>query len=142
MFYDKGSYWPSHIESIREDEILHWLENIIWLIPLSPRESNFDVLADTNINEASVKNLSLAADKVWSAILKKNIIELGEAFTKSFEAQIAMFPNMVTSEMNQQINTYKNEVSGYKVSGAGGGGYLILLCENRIDKAIQIKIRR
>lgn len=142
LHYEKGCYWPSQIESIRDDETLHWLENIIWLIPLSPRENNFDVLADTNINEENVENLSLAADKVWNAILKKNIIDLGKAFTESFEAQITMFPNMVTNEMSQQIGTYKKQVNGYKVSGAGGGGYFILLSENKIDRAIQIKIRR
>ena len=74
--------------------------------------------------------------------MKKDARTVGEAFTRSFEAQISMFPNMVNTEILEQIEHYKQAALGWKISGAGGGGYLILFSETPIDKAIQIRIRR
>ena len=62
--------------------------------------------------------------------------------TESFEAQIAMFPNMLTHGVLEQIEQYKDQVFGWKLSGAGGGGYLIFFSEQTVENAIQIRIRR
>jgi galactokinase/mevalonate kinase-like predicted kinase len=53
-----------------------------------------------------------------------------------------MFPNMITHGVFDQIELYKERVLGWKLSGAGGGGYLIFFSENPIENAIQIRIRR
>lgn len=140
-FYD-NDYWPSKIESRLDDDLLKWIEQRIWMIPLYPRKSDFDVLADTRIDERGAKALSLAAEELWNSLMKKDARTVGEAFTRSFEAQISMFPNMVNAEILEQIEHYKQAALGWKISGAGGGGYLILFSETPIDKAIQIRIRR
>ena len=140
-FYD-NDYWPSKIESRLDDDLLKWIEQRIWMIPLYPRKSDFDVLADTRIDERGAKALSLAAEELWNSLMKKDARTAGEAFTRSFEAQISMFPNMVNTEILEQIEHYKQAALGWKISGAGGGGYLILFSETPIDKAIQIRIRR
>ena len=140
-FYD-NDYWPSKIESRLDDDLLTWIEQRIWMIPLYPRKSDFDVLADTRIDERGAKALSLAAEELWNSLMKKDAHTVGEAFTRSFEAQISMFPNMVNTEILEQIEHYKQAALGWKISGAGGGGYLILFSETPIEKAIQIRIRR
>lgn len=66
----------------------------------------------------------------------------GKAMSDSFEAQIRMFPNMVTEEILSQLETYKPLVKGWKLSGAGGGGYFILLNDKPVKNAIQVRIRR
>lgn len=141
-FYYEGSYWPAEIKSVLDDDILNWIESSIWMIPLYPREAGYDVLSNTNINEADARKLSEATDNCWKALLEKDIKLAGEAMIKSFEAQISMFPNMVTTDILEQIHQYKNDISGYKVSGAGGGGYLIFLSAQPVENAIQIRIRR
>ncbi|MDR2234076.1 MAG: cytidyltransferase, partial [Tannerella sp.] len=140
--YYNNDYWPETIEAISDPLILRWIEERLWLIPLYPRHSGFDVLADTRISIEGARRLSEAADKCWQAILAKDITSWGKAFTESFEAQIAMFPNMVSSDIMSVLAEYQSSVSGWKVSGAGGGGYLILVSENPISNAIQIRIRR
>ena len=140
--YYRGDYWPETIESVCEPELLHWIEERLWLIPLFPRYADFDVLADTNITTDKAMWLSEAADKCWQALLAKDAVAWGRAFSASFEAQIAMFPHMVSPEILQVLDTYKPHVLGWKVSGAGGGGYLILVSEQPIANAIQIRIRR
>ena len=140
-FYD-NDYWPSKIESRLDDDLLTWIEQRIWMIPLYPRKSDFDVLADTRIDERGAKALSLAAEELWNSLMKKDARTAGEAFTRSFEAQISMFPYMVNAEILNQLEQYKKNALGWKISGAGGGGYLILFSETPIEKAIQIRIRR
>ena len=133
--YD-GGYWPTDIQRVQIPEVLDWIEERIWMIPLYPRHDNYDVLANTSIDEMRVQALSQATDECWNALQQKDAEAVGRAMTKSFNAQIAMFPNMVSPDILEQIENYKPSVLGWKVSGAGGGGYLIFFSENPIENAI------
>ena len=140
--YESGQYWPSEITKLTDQATLEFIEKHLWFITLSPRGNNFDVLSGTNINPGNAKALADAANDVWQSIRKKNLKTFGEAFRKSFEAQIAMFPNMVNSSILEQLEEYKPISLGWKLSGAGGGGYLVLVSDKPIPNAIQIRIRR
>ena len=139
--YD-GGYWPENIETVKDDDVLDFIEKNLWLVPLAPRDSNYDVLADTHIDKEGAKALADAADDCWKALLAKDVTAWGKACTASFEAQIAMFPNMVSPHVQKAIDEYKDRVKGYKITGAGGGGYLVLINDKPIEEAIQIRIRR
>jgi cytidyltransferase-like protein len=141
-YFYENDYWPSKIESIDDADILDWLEKKIWMVPLYPRIDSYNVLANTDINQEKALNLSIAANECWEAILRKDTISTGEAIKKGFEAQIAMFPNMVNKDIFEQIEVFKNDVLGWKLSGAGGGGYLIFFSEKPLKNALQIRIRR
>ena len=142
LWYDKGEYWPSTIESVDDHELLSWIESNIYLVPLYPREAKYDVLANTHIDEQNTVRLSQASKACWEAIRKKNIRAFGEALKEGFEAQIAMFPNMLTEGVQEQIDLFSDQAIGWKLSGAGGGGYLIIVAEKPISPSIQIRIRR
>ena len=75
-------------------------------------------------------------------MLSKDLEAFGEAFRRSFEAQVAMFPHMADEEIFNTIGHYRDKAAGWKLSGAGGGGYLIMVAENPIHDAMQIRIRR
>ena len=137
-----GGYWPENIVSIDDEEILSWLERHLSLITLQPRETTFDVLENAAINVRSTKALADAAIGCWNAILNRQLKEFGTYFRQSFEAQIAMFPNMVDALIFESIDKYKDRTYGWKLSGAGGGGYIIFVAEKPIPGAFQIKIRR
>jgi mevalonate kinase len=49
---------------------------------------------------------------------------------------------MVNEAIYKLIHRYEDVALGWKLSGAGGGGYLILVSETPIDKALRIVIRR
>ncbi len=140
--YPEENYWPSTIESVDEEEVLSWLETHLYLLSLGPREGSYKVLNNTHIDIDSAKALAIATDDCWDAILQKDILAFGKAFRASFEAQIKMFPNMVDDTIMEMINLYKDRCKGYKLSGAGGGGYLILVNDTPIENTIKIKIRR
>jgi len=137
-----GNYWPDKIESVHDESVLDWIESHLYLVTLGPRTSSYSVLDDTHIDEAGAKALANAAENCWNAVLAKDVTAFGKYFRESFEAQIAMFPNMVSKEIFDQIELYKDQAAGWKLSGAGGGGYLIFVSDKPIPNAIRIKIRR
>jgi cytidyltransferase-like protein len=140
--YAKGAYWPSKIESITDDDILSFIENHLWFINLSPRDGDFEVLAETKVDEDGAARLALAAEKTWEAIINKDAKAFGKYFRESFDAQVAMFPKMVNQQILMIIDEYKDCSIGWKISGAGGGGYLVLVADKPVENAMQIKIRR
>ena len=88
------------------------------------------------------KALADAAEGCWQAILDHDIQRFGKYFQESFEAQIAMFPNMMNETVISMIDQYKDEALGWKLSGAGGGGYLILVSDQPIEDATRVIARR
>ena len=140
--YSNANYWPDSIEPETDSTVLEFIETHLWFITLSPRIGDFNVLADTNINQPNAQNLADAAISCWQAIQNKNLQNFGNAMRESFEAQVAMFPNMVNPAILEIMETYKDKAMGWKLSGAGGGGYLVLVSENPVPNAIQIRIVR
>ena len=51
---------------------------------------------------------------------------------------------MAPGDVLAQIMRYSQnpDVKGWKISGAGGGGYLILVCEKHLKESMSIRIRR
>ena len=140
--YDMGEYWPSKIESIYDEDIISWVEDHIYFHTLWPRKGDYKVLSKTNLSVEGVKKLADAAENCWNAILKKDLEKFGYYFLESFHAQIEMFPLMVFDEIEKVIDKFRETALGWKLSGAGGGGYLILVSEKPIKEAMKIKIRR
>ena len=139
--YD-GQYWPSRITPLQDENVLSFIENSLYLIPLSPRPSGFHVLENTNITPEGAKALADAAISGWETILAQDVTGFGHSVRASFEAQVAMFPNMLTDTMLELIEIYHERALGWKVSGAGGGGYLILVADKPIENAVRISVRR
>jgi len=53
-----------------------------------------------------------------------------------------MFPNMKNDMVAQLIDQYRDKALGWKLSDAGGGGYLVLVSDKPIVRAVRIKARR
>jgi galactokinase/mevalonate kinase-like predicted kinase len=49
---------------------------------------------------------------------------------------------MMDSNVRAAIKQYAGKSLGWKLSGAGGGGYLVLVGHQAVPGAIQLKIRR
>jgi cytidyltransferase-like protein len=140
-YYDKV-YWPLKIESVHDEDILNWLEEHIYMVMLWPRPQGLDLLGNTSITFENVQKLAGAAEKAWDSILKKDLHAFATAFLDSFRAQVTMFPAMLNNEIEKVIDSYRPEALAWKLAGAGGGGYLILVSENPVRGAMRIRIRR
>lgn len=140
--YYEGDYWPSSIERVQDELNLRFVENSLYLMTLGPRRAGFDVLDNTEITERGAKALADATEHCWSAILRRDMESFGACFRRAFEAQISMFPNMMNDTVRTLIWQYKDVALGWKLSGAGGGGYLILVSKTPIENAVRIIARR
>lgn len=137
-----GQYWPERITTVYDENTLQWIERALYLIPLGPRDENYNPLAERRITRDGAKALADAANAAWDAILQHDLKAFGAAVRGSFEAQITMFPHMVNDQIHDLICRYQNTALGWKLSGAGGGGYLILVADAPVDSAVRVVIRR
>jgi hypothetical protein len=138
----EGEYWPHSIERLQDELALQFVENALYLVTLGPRHAEYDVLADTIFDRNRAKALADSAEACWEAIKTRDIVGFGRSIRETFEAQIAMFPNMMNDSVAQLIEKYKDIALGWKLSGAGGGGYLILVADKPIENAVRIVARR
>lgn len=159
-YYD-NNFWPEKIESTNDEMTLRFLEKHLVMIPMEPRKDGCSVVEGKDITPDKVKALAKAADDCWHAILAKDLKKFASSFSSSFEAQVSMFPGMITptyfgheeldnTYIQKAINHYSAmpDVLAWKMPGAGGGGYLALVVEDSKQftehhpEAIELHIRR
>lgn len=138
----EGEYWPTSIDRLIDESALHFVENSLYLVTLGPRHAEYDVFQNNDFNRGNAKALADAAEDCWEAIQEKDILAFGASIKAAFEAQIAMFPNMMNEVVAQLINQYQDVALGWKLSGAGGGGYLIFVSDQPIEAASRVIARR
>jgi cytidyltransferase-like protein len=141
FFYDKGQYWPSRFETISDLSVIKWFEERIYMVNLWPRPKDYVVLENTNICTEYVRRLTNASELAWEGLLNKDIKTFSKGFLNSFEAQVGMFPRMMNNKIENVIDMHRETALAWKLSGAGGGGYLIFVSELPILNSIKIKIR-
>lgn len=138
----EGEYWPTSIKRLQDELALQFVENALYLVTLGPRHADYDALANTHINRERAKALADPTEACWEAIKERNIVGFGRSVRESFDAQIAMFPNMMNDSVARLIDKYRDTALGWKLSGAGGGGYLILVSDKPIENAVRVVARR
>jgi cytidyltransferase-like protein len=138
----RGQYWPAKITPQLDETILHWLEDHLFLLPLGQRAAGYDVFKGMDITRTKARALATAANGCWQAIQKMDLMEFGRQIRASYEAQVAMFPAMSNPAIRKMIRGHAKAALGWKLSGAGGGGYLVLVSRQPVTGAIQLKIRR
>ena len=141
-WYD-NHYWPSAIESCHDEHTLSWLERHICLVPMFPRAEGCSVVKDKDIDSDKVNKLTTAAAECWDAILSHDLARFTQSFQASFDAQVAMFPGMMQPGVAECIDRVKRHALAWKMTGAGGGGYLCCVVDNELPPgAISVRIRR
>jgi len=148
-FYDRH-FWPERIECCNDDAVLDWLEKHLCLVHTFERRPGCSVVDGQDITKEKVSALAAAASSCWDAILAMDLKAFAAAYNASFEAQISIFPAMVTEELRPWLDRWCSYegVLARKLTGAGGGGYIALVVEDAAafctahPEAISLSIRR
>lgn len=139
--YD-GDYWPASIESLCDEETLRFLEEHVYLLGLPLRREGYSPYEGMALQTSWASALASATQAIWEAVKARDVAAWGRATTASFQAQLAMFPKMMSPEMEAAIERYRGVACGWKITGAGGGGYLVLISEKPIPNAIRVHVCR
>jgi cytidyltransferase-like protein len=140
LFY-KGDFWPDQIDSTREKDICDWLSNVIYLVPLEPRQMGYDPLIEKKLSIDNVKALADASELCWESILRKDVHGLGESMTKTLLAWKKMLPNTVPDHvLNVLEKKYFQNYPGATTSGSGGG-YVVVASEKEVHGSLKIIVR-
>ena len=145
--YYNGTFWPERIEYTQDPVLLGWLEEHLCMVEMFPRRPGCSVVEGKDITPDKVRALAAAADRCWEAIQGRHLTDFAAAYKASFEAQVSMFPAMIQPGVQDYIDRYSamDGVLAWKMPGAGGGGYLALVCRDRDsfpEGAIPLTIRR
>ncbi len=110
-----------------------------------PRRSDCSVVKGKDVTPAKVRRLIEAAQHCWDAIMEKDLENFAAAYRDSFEAQTAMFPAMMQPGVEDFIDKIKGCALAWKMTGAGGGGYLLIVVPDGFKPNgdfLPIRIRR
>jgi len=141
----KGGFFPCHIESCRNADVVQWLENVLYLLAVSPRPEGYSPLGIKNLDPKWINRLGMSGKQCYDAIVNKNIVKLGESLNECMRCWKAILPQTVKHptikiELEKLLKYYQSNYPGAIYSGCGGG-YLIVVSESPVPGGIKIKIR-
>jgi hypothetical protein len=142
--FEEG-YFPTHIESINDPDIAHWLEEIIHIVPINQRPEGYDPLGEKHLDPAWIQRLGQTGKDCYEAILAKNSSALGKSMNECMLCWQHILPNTVkhpTIELDllKILTSYQNKYLGAMYSGCGGG-YLYVVSEKPVQNSFKVKIR-
>jgi hypothetical protein len=141
----EGGYFPVHVESSNDPEIAHWLEEVIYMIPVGQRPPNYSPLGEKNLDPDWIARLGQSGKDCFDAILARETRALGLSMNFCMTCWEKLLPHTVrhpsiTVDLMALLSYYQNRYPGAMYSGCGGG-YLYVVSEELVPGAFQVKVR-
>lgn len=132
-----------------KSQYLHELENNLVLYFTATSRESATIIKEqvknvSNKNEKSIEamhQLKEQARMMKEALLKGRVHEIGEILDFGFEQKRLMAANISNSSIEEIYNAAKKAgATGGKISGAGGGGFMIFYCPANTRHAVIEKL--
>jgi hypothetical protein len=141
----EGGWFPCHIESTVDPEVVAWLERVIHLVPVGGRPDGYDPLLTRNIDPAWVARLGACGKACYDAIVAMDLAALGESLNENALAWRAILPNVyehdtIKSDLWRLLEGYMAAYPGAMQSGCGGG-YIIVASDEAPAGSARIDVR-
>ena len=141
----EGGIFPRHIESLLDERISLWLENILQLLSVAPRPPGYSPLGERNLNPAWIARLGRTGRDCFEAIRKMNVAALGASMNECNECWETLLPHTLrhptlTVDLSRLVRIYQSQYPGAMYSGCGGG-YLIVASDDPVPGAFKVQVR-
>ena len=141
----EGGYFPVHVESNNDPDVVRWLEDVIYMLPVAQRPVGYNPLGQKNLDPEWIKKLGETGKQCFDAILGRDSTALGGSMNECMDCWEHILPHTVrhpaiTVDLAGVLRCYQSRYAGAMYSGCGGG-YLYVVSEQPVPGGIRVKVR-
>jgi len=141
----EGGVFPVHVESCNDPTLARWLEDVIYMVPISQRPAGYNPLGERNLDPEWIRRLGQSGKDCFAAILVKDADALGASMNECMACWEAILPHTVrhptlTVDLLEILGHYQDRYAGAMYSGCGGG-YIYVVSEETVPGATRVKVR-
>ena len=141
----EGGWFPSHVETTSDPEVVAWLESVIHLIPVGGRPDGYNPLGIKNLEPEWVARLGASGRACYDAIVAMDLAALGESLNENSRAWQAVLPQIyehpaIKADLWGLLTGYMTDYPGAMYSGCGGG-YVIVASDEPPAGSARISVR-
>lgn len=141
--YANGEYWPVSTERLVDDVNLDWLQSVLYLAQTRRRPPGMPSPMDTaKPTKENIGRMDSAVRKAFSAMQEMNAPMLGQALTECYLACTEIIPAFAPPHVQQALESLQEQYLGAGLTGAGGGGYAVVISESPPQEGMGVRIRR
>lgn len=144
-FRHEGGYFPMHVESNNDPEVASWLEQIIYMVPITQRPAGYTPLEEQNLDPEWIRRLGQTGKACFEAITAKDAQALGASMNACMTCWETILPGTVRhrtieTDLMAILKHYQERYFGAMYSGCGGG-YLYVVSDEPVPGGFQVKVR-
>jgi hypothetical protein len=141
----EGGYFPAQVESCHDPAVAHWLEQVIWMIPVMPRPQGYNPLGIKNLDREWIRRLGQSGKDCFAAIVQCDLAGLGASMNECMRCWEAILPHTVRHptlavDLMELLGYYQARYAGAMYSGCGGG-YLYVVADEPVAGGFQVQVR-
>jgi hypothetical protein len=141
----EGGWFPCHIESTTDPDVVAWLESVVHLVPVGERPEGYNPLLTRHLDPAWVARLGASGAACFEAIVAMDLVALGESLNETSRAWRAVLPNVyehetIKGDLWGLLEGYMSAYPGAMQSGCGGG-YIIVASDQPPAGSSRISVR-
>ena len=143
-YQHEGGVYPVHIESCLDADVIHWLESVLWILPVNQRPLGYKPLQIQHLNPEWVKGLGNCGKHCFTSICRKDLNGLGESLNENsyFSRQIlpcTIVDSILPDYLPRLLGFYQENYIGATYSSCGGG-YLFVVSATPVPGAFQVRV--
>jgi hypothetical protein len=141
----EGGFFPARIESCREPCVARWLEESVWMVPVSQRPDGYNPLVTKNLDREWIRRLGRTGKECYAAIVAMDLPGFGRSLNECMRSWEAILPATVrhpavTVDLVALMEYYQGISAGAMYSGCGGG-YLYVASRDSVPGGFRVTVR-
>jgi hypothetical protein len=144
-FDHEGGYFPIHIETNNDPDVVRWLEEVFYMVPIAQRPPGYFPLEEKRLDPEWIRRLGQSGHDCFEALCTKDIVALGKSMNECMACWEAILPGTVrhpaiAMDLLGILSYYQACYPGAMYSGCGGG-YIFVVSEEPVPGGFHVHIR-